>query len=145
MKISYSRHAHSVGDNFWHIQWCPKYRYQMFRKFKYKNLVAACIRKTAKEHGIVIHALEVMKDHIHTVVSIPHTMSVSTATQLLKGRSSYLFFRNHVKARLRYLQGHLWSRGTFRTSIGYSDLQTTLNYVHEQQTHHASPLGNLSL
>jgi putative transposase len=105
----------------------------------------ACIRKTAREHGIVIHALEVMEDHIHTVVSIPHTMSVSTATQLLKGRSSYLFFRNHVKARLRYPQGHLWSKGTFRTSVGYSDLPTTLKYVHEQQAHHASPLGNLSL
>ena len=145
MKTLYSHHTHSVGDNFWHIQWCPKYRYRMFRKFKYKNLAAACIRKTAKEHGMNVHALEVMEDHIHIVVSIPHTMSVSKATQLLKGRSSYLFFRSHAKARLRYPQGHLWSRGTFRTSVGYSDLPTTLNYVNEQQKHHAPPLGNLSL
>jgi len=145
MKTSYSHHNHAVGDNFWHMQWCPKYRYQIFRKFKYKNLVAACIRKTAKEHGIVVHALEVMEDHIHTVVSIPHTMSVSRATQLLKGRSSYLFFKYHEEARLRYPQGHLWSRGTFRTSVGYSDLPTTLKYVNEQQAHHALPSGNLSL
>ncbi len=139
MKTPYSHHAHAVGDNFWHIQWCPKYRYKMFRKFKYKNLAVACIRKTVKEYGIVIHALEVMEDHIHTLVSIPHTMSVSKATQMLKGRSSYLFFRNHAK------HDYAIHKDTFRISVGYSDLPTTLKYVNEQQTHHASPLGNLSL
>ena len=134
--MEYTHHAHSVGDNFWHIEWCPKYRYEMFRKFSYKNLAAACIRKAAKEHQIEIHELQVMPDHLHAVISIPDTMSVSRATQLLKGRSSYIFFRNHKKARLRYPQGHLWSAGTFRTSVGHSDLPTTLRYVREQPEHH---------
>ncbi|HZX11902.1 MAG TPA: IS200/IS605 family transposase [Candidatus Nanoarchaeia archaeon] len=135
--MEYTRHAHSVGDNFWHIEWCPKYRYNIFEKFKYKNLAEACIRKVAKEHSLVIHELQVMPDHLHCVVSIPDTMSISEATRLLKGRSSYLFFRNHEKARLRYPQGHLWSVGTFRTSVGHSDLPTTLRYVREQQEYHA--------
>lgn len=135
--MEYTKHTHSVGDNFWHIEWCPKYRYKMFRKFKYKNLVEACIRKAAHEHGIALHELQVMPEHLHAVVSIPDTMSIAHATQLLKGRSSYLFFRNHEKARLRYPRGHLWSVGTFRTSVGYADLPTTLRYVREQQDHHA--------
>ncbi len=136
MNTQYSRKNHSVGDNFWHIEWCPKYRYKMFKKFKYKNLALACIRKAATEHKIKIQEIRVLSEHLHAVVSIPDTMSVSKATQLLKGRSSFLFFKNHPKARLRYPRGHLWSAGTFRTSVGYSDLPTTLQYVREQETHH---------
>ncbi|MEK6940755.1 MAG: IS200/IS605 family transposase [Nanoarchaeota archaeon] len=135
----YTSHAHSVGDNFWHIEWCPKYRYNMFRKFEYKNLAEACVRKAASEHGIKILEIQVMPDHLHAVISISDTMSISRATQLLKGRSSYLFFRKHEKARLRYPRGHLWSAGTFRTSGGYSDLTTTLRYVQDQELHHGSP------
>lgn len=134
--MQYTTHAHSVGNNFWHIEWCPKYRYQMFKKDKYKNLAEDCIRKVAEKHKITMHELQVMPDHLHAVVSIPDTMSIAHATQLLKGGSSYLFFRAHEKARLRYPQGHLWSRGTFRTSVGYADLPTTLNYVREQSLHH---------
>ena len=138
MKQRYTKHNHCVGDNFWHIEWCPKYRYNMFRKLKYKNLATACIRKAAYEHGIEIHELQVMPDHLHAVISIPFTMSIAKATQVLKGRSSYIFFRNHEKARLRYPRGHLWSAGTFRTSVGYSDLPTTLRYVKQQEGHHAA-------
>jgi putative transposase len=109
----------------------------MFRKFEYKNLVAGCIRKAATEHGIEILIMVVMEDHLHAVISIPSSMGIGRAIQLLKGRSSYLFFRHHEKARLRYPQGHLWSPGTFRTSIGYSDLPTTIRYVEQQPLHHA--------
>lgn len=135
--MEYTHHAHSVGDNFWHVEWCPKYRYQMFGKFKYKNLAEACIRKAATEHHIIIHEVQVMPDHAHAVITIPNTMSIAQAKQLLKGRSSYLFFRMHEKARLRYPRGHLWSAGTFATSVGYSDLSTTLQYVRDQSFHHA--------
>ena len=139
MENRYTRRAHSIGANFWHIEWCPKYRYKMFEKLKYKNLATACIRKAVCEHGITIHELQVMPDHLHAVVSIPNTMSFARAKQLLKGRSSYLFFRNHEKARLRYPRGHLWSVGTFGTTVGYSDLPTTLRYVQEQVIHHGLP------
>jgi putative transposase len=144
--MKYTQHTHSVGDNFWHIEWCPKYRYKMFRKLKYKNLAEACITQAAEEHGITVHELQVMPDHLHAVISIPDTMSVAKATQLLKGRSSYLFFKQHEKARLRYPRGHLWSKGTFRTSVGYADLPTTFNYVRDQHLHHANEFsGSLGL
>ena len=83
----------------------------MFAKFKYKNLCEACVRKAAKRHNIKIHILRVMPDHLHTLVTLPKGMSDVKAMQLLKGCSSHTFFKNHPKARLRYPQGHLWSRG----------------------------------
>jgi len=145
MNYEYTRHAHSIGDNFWHIEWCPKYMYNMFRKEKYNKLVENCIRQAAQEHHIIIHELQVMPDHLHAVISIPNTMSIAKAKQLLKGRSSYLFFRAHEKARLRYPQGHLWGAGTFATSVGYSDLPTTLRYVKDQSVHHGVGVSSASL
>ena len=147
MKFEYTRNQHSVGDSIWHFEWCPKYRYQMFRKFRYKNLVAACIRKAATENKIEVVELNVMPEHLHMVVKIPLTMTPSKALQLLKGRSAYLFFRSHEKARFRYPRGHLWSRGKFASSIGYSDLPTTINYIQTQSEHHNTVAfyGNSSL
>ena len=136
LQFVYERNNHSVGDSIWHMEWCPKYRYQMFKKFKYKNLVEACIRKAAKKYRIKILIIKVLPDHLHCLVKIPFTMTPSYALQLLKGRSSYLFFRAHTKARLRYPRGHLWSRGKFASSIGYSDLDKTVVYILNQEKKH---------
>jgi len=132
--FEYTRNKHSVGDSFWHFEWCPKYRYNMFSKFEYKNLITACIRKAAKEHNIEIVEINVMPDHLHILAKLSLTMTPSHALQLLKGRSAYLFFRAHPKARLRYPNGHLWSRGKFAASVGYSDIPTTMYYIQHQET-----------
>ena len=136
MEFKYTRNNHSVGDSMWHMEWCPKYRYNMFRKEEYKNLAGACIRKAAYENNIKVVELYVMPDHMHCFVKLPLTMTPSKALQLLKGRSAFLFFRNHERARLRYPQGHLWSRGKFASSVGYSDVETTINYIKNQEEHH---------
>ena len=47
--------SHKVGLNYWHIEFATKYRYNMFTKFKQKNLVEACIRNVAHKKGIKIH------------------------------------------------------------------------------------------
>ena len=135
-QFEYTRNHHSVGDSFYHFEWCPKYRYQMFRKLEYKNLAEGCIRKAAHEYNIQIKELNVMSDHLHGILKIPLTMNPSRALQLLKGRSSYLFFRNHPKARLRYPKGHLWSRGKFASSIGYSNIEQTTSYIRNQEIKH---------
>ncbi len=41
----YSRNERSVGISRFHIEWCSKYRDEMFVKLKYKNLIVACIRR----------------------------------------------------------------------------------------------------
>ena len=136
-EFKYTLNHHSVGDSIWHMEWCPKYRYNMFRKVEYKNLAEACIRKSAREYSIEIKELNVMPDHLHGIFKLPFTMAPSKALQLLKGRSAYLFFRNHPKSRLRYPKGHLWSRGKFASSIGYSDIEKTTSYIQNQEIKHS--------
>ena len=63
--------------------------------------MAAAIRKAASEHGIKIHYLKVLPDHIPALVTLPHGMDDSKAFNLLKGRLAYIIFRVKEKFRLR--------------------------------------------
>ena len=145
MKV-YERQNHSVGIAFWHIQFCTKYRFKMFSKFEYKNLIQACIKRVCIEHNIELISINVMPDHIHLIAKTSVNVNPSNIVRLLKGYSAYLFFRRHPKARLRYPKGHLWSKGKFIASVGFTDLDFTISYVLHQEEHHASSLiGNRTL
>ncbi len=137
LKINqYMRTDHSVGVVMLHLEWCTKYRYKMFGKIKYKNLIGACVRKSASINNIKILELDVQPEHIHCVVGVSFSMSVSKTLQILKGGSSKLFFEFHKKARLRYPRGHLWSRGKFASSVGFVQLDVVRDYVKNQKEHH---------
>ena len=134
VKLTHSNHK--VGINFWHMEFTTKYRYKVFGKFKYKSLIEACIQRVAHKHNINIHILRVMPEHIHMMATLPKGMNDEKAFQLLKGASSYYFFKNHPKARLRYPKGHLWSRGKFISSVGFVQLDVVNKYIKGQAKHH---------
>lgn len=130
--------SHKVGINYWHMEFTTKYRYKMFAKEKQHNLMLACLRNVANKHKIIVHELFVMPDHVHMLISLPHNMTDSKALQLLKGGSSYKFFKNHPKSRLRLPQGHLWSEGGCAITVGYNEYSTVQHYIQEQANHHAT-------
>jgi len=134
----YERGNHFVGVSMWEFEWCPKYRYRMFGKWKYRKLVEACIRRAASLHKIKWIELSVQPEHIQGTAMIPMTMSPSKALQYLKGISSKLFFEKHPKARLRYPKGHLWARGKFAASLGFIQIETANEYVRNQDEHHGT-------
>jgi len=137
--------SHSVGQNLYHLEWCPKYRYKMFMKEENKKLCEEILYGTSQRHHIKINELSVMPDHIHAVVEIPPTMSVSKALHMLKGASSRELFKQKPNFRKRYPKGHFWSPGKFYRSVGDADAETVINYVREhrfqQTTLHGFPLG----
>ena len=137
-KNKYERGNHMAGISMWEFEWCPKYWYEMFRKWKYRKLAEACIRRAASEHGIKWIELNVQPNHVQGTAKIPMAMLPSEALQLLKGRSAYLFFRKHEKARLRYPKGHLWSRGKFAASLGFVQIEVVNEYVRNQDEHHGT-------
>ena len=136
VNIELEHYNHKVGINFWHMNWQTKYRYKMFAKLECKNLCEACIRKAALRHSIKIHFISVMPDHLHMLATLPKGMSDEKAIQILKGGSAFSFFKNHPKARLRYPQGHLWSRGGSAVTVGYNQLSDTVLYILNQAKHH---------
>jgi len=125
--------SHSVGQNLYHLEWCPKYRYNMFRREENKKLCEEILHEIAQRHHIELTELSVMPDHIHAVVAIPTTMSISQAFHLLKGASSRELFKRKPAFRRRYRQGHFWSPGKFYRTVGDADAETVINYVREHR------------
>jgi putative transposase len=135
--------SHSVGWSLYHLQWCTKYRYKIFKQEKLKNLCEIAIREAGTRHRIEIEEIEVQPDHVHLIAKIPLRMSASEALNLLKGFSSRLIFLLVPKYKLRYPQGHLWSKGKFAGSVGHMTLEVAKQYVKNQEAHHAKSNQNL--
>ena len=125
--------SHSVGQNIYHLEWCPKYRYNMLKNEDIKKLCEDILREIADRHHIIIIELSVMPDHIHMVVSLPTTMSVSKALHLLKGASSHEIFQRIPVFHKRSPRGAFWSPGKFYRTIGDADAETVIDYVRNHQ------------
>ena len=128
----YSRGNHNVGVAMWHLQWCTKYRYKMFRQNRLKVSCEVALKECCNRHKIRVIALNVQPDHVHLVAELPRGMTDIKALQLLKGFSSFLLFRLEPNLRKRYPKGHLWSYGSFSVTVGYTELNTVLSYVKNQ-------------
>ena len=129
---------HGIGLNQHHFEWCPKYRYKCMRRPEIAAEMEQIIRDIGVEKGIIIHKVAVDADHLHAFVSLPFSMSVSKAMQLLKGGSSYRMFRLHPKFRLRYPRGHFWSAGHFSRSISNVTSAAVEKYI---ENHEAAKLN----
>jgi putative transposase len=139
--MEFQKHSHSIGNNAHHIEWCTKYRYNMFRKPENRSILKETIIEVAKRHKIKIVEIGITPDHIHMIVELHPTMSQSKAMQLLKGASSHAILRRIEKFRLRYPKGHLWSRGNFKDTVGRITYETAKNYVRNQMRIHQTNLS----
>ena len=133
--------AHAKFQCVYHIEWCPKYRFNVFKKEGSKEDMENILQQVAKEYEMQIEELAVMPDHVHIVVHVAPSISLAKATNLLKGRSAYEYFKLHPNLRNRYTKGHMWSKGKFYRSVGSVDLETTKQYVRNQEDVHQTKLG----
>src|SRR5215468_7136929 len=67
------------------------------------------LRETARAHEMVVHAGSINRDHVHLLLSIPPSLSMSRAVQYLKGRSSQGLLVEFASLRKRYWGQHLWA------------------------------------
>ena len=70
-------------------------------------------------------------DHVHLLLSLPSTLAIAKAVQLIKGNSSKWIhdtFREHAAFE--------WQEGYGAFSIGVSGVQDTVAYIENQAEHH---------
>ena len=79
------------------------------------------LRETARAHEMVVHAGSINRDHVHMLLSIPPSLSVSRAVQYLKGRSSHKLLSEFAGLRKRYWGQHLWACTGFSSSGNVTD------------------------
>jgi len=92
----------------------------------------AALRETARAHEMVVHAGSINRDHVHMLLSIPPSLSVSRAVQYLKGRSSHKLLSEFASLRKRYWGQHLWARGYWVASSGNVTDEVWAEYIKNQ-------------
>jgi putative transposase len=113
-----------------HIVWCPKYRRSVLTPpvdGRLKELLA----EIAAEHGMTIHAVEVMPDHVHLFVESDPTLCVAEIVNRLKGRTSRVLRQEFPALRSRLPT--LWSRSYFAATVGAVSEATIRRYIEAQK------------
>ena len=85
----------------------------------------------ARENKMKLYTAGGVSDHVHLLLSLPSTLSISKAMQLIKGGSSkwiHETFPDH-----RFFE---WQQGYGSFTIGIGDIQRTESYIKNQARHH---------
>lgn len=115
----------------YHIVWLPKYRKKVLEG-KVKTRLEKLLRECAEINDWAIQELNIQIDHVHLVIQLPPSISVSKAVNLLKGISSKMI-RAELPEIKKFLWGtDFWSEGYFSETVGYCSEEAILKYVRNQ-------------
>src|SRR5262245_6537369 len=121
---------HSFTSILVHCVWSTKKR-EPFLSSEVRNRLWPYLAGIARENKMKALAIGGVADHVHMLISLPGTLSVSKALQLLKGNSSKWMHETFPKLRsLESQEGY----GAF--SIGISAVDATVAYIRNQFEHH---------
>ena len=129
--MSYRKTSHSVYDLKYHLVWITKYRKAVLRG-EIGRRVRDLIRQTCAELDVQIVSGVIQPDHIHLLVSVPPTLSVSQLMQRLKGRSSRKMLQEYTELRRQFWGRHFWARGYFAVSSGNVTDEVIKQYIESQ-------------
>jgi putative transposase len=91
------------------------------------------IRTIAEWKDVVVEELNIQKDHVHMVVSIPPKVSVSDFMGILKGKTAIKLFKSYPNLKKKpYWGNHFWTRGYFVNTVGL-DEEMIRRYVKYQE------------
>ena len=132
MTQRFKRLSHSIYECKYHVVFCSKYRYRIFKdevgEYVRQQIYNLCRQKELVE----VLELNIQPDHIHLVVSIPPKYAVSGFMGYLKGKLALRLFQQYEHLGRRYWGRHLWSRGYCVSTVGL-DEEKIRKYVKWQE------------
>jgi REP element-mobilizing transposase RayT len=91
------------------------------------------LTRQVNEKSISMCVNYVNPDHVHALIDLPTTLSVSKAVQLLKGSSSHWITKHEITPP----EGFGWARGYGAFSVSPRDVDRVTRYIVNQEKHHA--------
>jgi putative transposase len=126
--------SHSIYNLKYHIIFCTKYRYRVLTG-EISERLREIIREVCNTYYIEIISGSISPDHVHVLLSIPPSISVSKVLQYIKGKSSRKLLDEYKNIRKRYWGQHLWSRGYFVVTVGELNSEEVQRYIENQENH----------
>lgn len=119
--------AHTYATIFVHLVFSTKERASLIPGDKLENLWTY-VMGIARNHGITPIAIGGTPNHLHALIQLPSTMSLSEAANKLKSNSS------------RWMSEHgprfAWQEGYGAFSVSPSQVESVKKYIANQVEHH---------
>jgi putative transposase len=132
-KSGYLSGAHTTHRLRYHLVFVPKYRHRVLvgaLKTRLEELFARC----CEMHGWVLLELNVQADHVHMLVQLPPSISVSFAVKYLKGGSSRILRTEFPDLDEYIWKSGFWSDGFFAESVGVREEEMIRRYIRDQDS-----------
>lgn len=123
--------SHTRWKCQYHIVLVPKYR----RKVVYGKLrkdIGEILRRLYDYKHVEIVEAHAMPDHIHMLLSIPPSISVSEFIGYLKGKSTLMIFERHAQLKYKYGRRTFWAKGYYVSTVG-ANKSAIQKYIREQE------------
>lgn len=98
-----------------------------------EGVIARCVAAIADEHKLKLHAVGIVEDHMHVVLSIPPRLAVASVVQHIKGSSSNQLGKAN-RAEIDDWPG--WQREYGVLTFGEGSFDRIVAYVTNQKEHH---------
>ena len=122
--------AHSYTSCFVHTVFSTKDRRKSITA-ELKERLWPYVGGIAKQDGMRALAIGGTRDYVHILLSLPATVSVAKALQLIKGGSSKWVHETFPSG-----GDFAWQEGYGAFSIGISRVDETVAYINAQDEHH---------
>jgi putative transposase len=117
---------------FYHAVWSTFHRESLISA-SIEPALYAFLEGKAKQNQCFIHAVNGTENHIHVVITIPPSRSISEMIGRLKGSSSY-----HLNNIMGLSTSFEWQDGFGIMSVSEKALGGILKYVRRQKEHHST-------
>ena len=101
-------------------------------KGKIANRLKILLMQGCTAKGITIVRGNIQPEHVHLLLSIPASLSVSQVMQYIKGRSSKKLQEEFPSLREQYWGQHMWATGYFCRSVGKVTQDMIEEYIENQ-------------
>ena len=130
----FKKGQHSVYLNSYHIVFATKYRKKIIGRILEKELHQIYSEIAAQRpYNIELVGVGIETDHIHILISIPPSVSVSKIVQKLKGHPSRIIFKKYPFLEKRIGKRNFWQIGYFCRSLGDANLPQIFSYLNKQK------------
>lgn len=115
---------------FYHLIWTTRERLPLISPAS-EDEVHRALRDAADRNKVQVHAIGMIEDHVHMVVTIPPSLAIATAVKNIKGASA------HTLNQLLEVDFG-WQREYGVVSFDEQHLQNVTDYALNQRQHHAA-------
>ena len=105
-----------------------------------KQDIANILSMLCKRKGVEIVEAEICPDHVHMLVKIPPSLSVSSFVGYLKGKSTLMIFERHANLKYKYGNRHFWCRGYYVDTVG-KNAKKIQEYIQNQLQNYRQLIG----